>query len=336
MKRLLTVEDLHVSFYTHAGEVQAVRGAGFYVDEGETVAVVGESGCGKSVTSKAIMGLLPPKQSVIKSGRIDFQGRNLLELPVKEMRKLCGKDCAMIFQDALSALNPTLSVGTQVTENLKNHSPMGKRERYRAAVQVLNRVGIADADACMKKYPLELSGGIRQRVMIASAVICNPVLLIADEPTTALDVTIQAQVLELLGEIQKDMKTAILLITHDLGVVARMADRVIVMYAGEVVEQGECDTIFYRPKHPYTKALLQSVPQIKREKEELLSIKGSLPSALHLPKGCIFAQRCEKCMNICQKESPGVFHVEDEHEVSCWLIEKENFKKNMCEKGRSV
>lgn len=324
MGKLLEVKDLQVSFYIYAGEVHALRGVSFYVNEAETVAIVGESGCGKSVTAKTIMGLLPPKQSMINSeSKVVFQEKDILNMTKKERRDFCGKDCAMIFQDAMTALNPTLTIGRQVEENLKNHTPLGKTERRQKAAEILEKVGIADAKACMKKYPMELSGGMRQRAMIASAIICSPKLLIADEPTTALDVTIQAQVLELLKSIQGSMKMSILLITHDLGVVAQMADRIIVMYAGEIVEQGMCRDIFYHSRHPYTKALLQSVPQIHQSDGELMAIDGSLPNAVHLPKGCSFAGRCSQCMNICCKERPEIYRLEREHEVSCWLIEKE-------------
>ena len=328
MGKLLEVENLQVSFKIHAGEVQAVKKVSFDVEKGETVAMVGESGCGKSVTSKTIMGLLPLEQSQIKEGsRILFDGKDLLKFTKEERQNFCGKDCAMIFQDALTALNPTLTVGKQVTENLKNHTSLNKAERHKKAVGILKKVGIADAEACMKKYPLELSGGMRQRVMIASAIICEPKLLIADEPTTALDVTIQAQVLKLMKEVQASMDMAILLITHDLGVVAQMADRIVVMYAGEVVETGSPEDIYYHSRHPYTKALLQSVPKIGNREEKLVSIEGSLPSTLNPPKGCVFADRCAKCMNICQKEHPEIQKIGDGHKAACWLIEKEKWEE---------
>lgn len=328
MRKLLEVENLKVSFYIHAGEVQAVKNVSFDIEKGETVAIVGESGCGKSVTSKTIMGLLSSGKSKVKDGsKIMFEGQNLLEFTEKDWKNFRGKECAMIFQDALTALNPTLTVGRQVIENLKNHTSLKKEEQYHRAVEILEKVGIPDAGECMKKYPFELSGGMRQRVMIASAIICEPKLLIADEPTTALDVTIQTQVLKLMKEVQKSMDMAILLITHDLGVVAQMADKIIVMYAGEAVEMGSPEDIYYHSRHPYTKALLHSVPQIGDRKEKLVSIEGNLPSTLYPPKGCVFADRCKECMNICQKEHPRVQDLNAGHQAACWLTEKEKWEE---------
>lgn len=322
---MLDVKNLQVSFYTHAGEVQAVRGVDFTIEKGETVALVGESGCGKSVTAKTIMGLLPRKQSNVKEGgSICFEGKEILNHSKKEWNAFCGKKCGMVFQDALSALNPTVRVGKQVMENLDNHTDYDKKTQERLAIDILERVGIPDAKQCLKKYPTELSGGMRQRVMIASALICHPQLLIADEPTTALDVTIQAQVLELLQEMQKEMQMSILLITHDLGVVAKMANKVAVMYAGKIVEQAEVKELFRSPKHPYTWALLQSVPQIDGDKAdtELKTIEGTLPSGICPPKGCAFAERCPYCMSICLEEQPQCYECGSEHKVACWLQEE--------------
>lgn len=324
MEELLSVKNLSVSFDTHAGEVQAIRDISFEIYKNETVAVVGESGCGKSVTSKAIMGLLPKHQSRIKQGEIRYNGRDILQDSSKEHQDFCGKECAMIFQDALTALNPTLTVGKQVTENLRNHTDMDKKEQEKYAVELLSRAGIPDPEQCMKKYPLELSGGMRQRVMIASAIVCHPKLLIADEPTTALDVTIQAQVLELLKEIQQKNGMSIMLITHDLGVVSQMADRILVMYAGKIVESGNSRDIFYHAKHPYTWALIQSVPQLKKRtgSDRLQTIEGNLPSVINLPRGCVFADRCPYCMNICREEEPEQYMCDEGHTVSCWLQEE--------------
>ena len=323
MEKLLEVRNLEVSFSTYAGEVQAVRNVSFDVRRNETVAIVGESGCGKSVTSKAIMGLLPPHGCQIKSGEIIFNGKDVLNLSDTEHQNFCGKECAMIFQDALSSLNPTLTVGTQVMENLVNHTDLNIAQRKERAIELLQKVGISDSEKCMQKYPMELSGGMRQRVMIASAIICHPNLLIADEPTTALDVTIQAQVLELLRNIQEMEKMSIILITHDLGVVAQMAERIIVMYAGKIVEQGTSHDIFYHPQHPYTWALLHSVPRLMNENghQRLQTIEGNLPSSINPHEGCAFANRCPYCMNICQNEEPKQYSLEGEHRVSCWLQE---------------
>lgn len=325
MENLLEVKNLEVSFSTYSGEVQAVRNVSFDIHKNETVAIVGESGCGKSVTSKAIMGLLPPHACQIKSGEIIFNGKDVLNQTDEEHRDFCGKECAMIFQDALTSLNPTLTVGRQVMENLVNHTDLNSTQRKERAIELLREVGISDPETCLQKYPMELSGGMRQRVMIASAIICHPNLLIADEPTTALDVTIQAQVLDLLRKIQEMEKMSIILITHDLGVVAQMAERIIVMYAGKIVEQGTSPDIFYHPQHPYAWALLNSVPRLIKDVEDehprLQTIEGNLPSAINPPKGCAFANRCPYCMNICQEEEPEQYPLEAEHRVSCWLQE---------------
>lgn len=273
MKKLLEVKDLQVSFDTHAGEVQAVRGVTFDLKKGETLAIVGESGSGKSVTSKALMGLIPNPPGRIKKGEILFEGRDLTKLTEKEMQAVRGKEIAMIFQDPMTSLNPTMTIGNQIMEGLIKHQGMSKADARKVALELLDLVGIPNPDARLKQYPHQFSGGMRQRVVIAMALACNPKLLIADEPTTALDVTIQAQILELMKDIQQKTEAAIIFITHDLGVVANVADRVAVMYAGKVVEIGTVDEIFYNPKHPYTWGLIASMPSLDGSEEELYAIR---------------------------------------------------------------
>jgi len=291
MKTLLEVKDLQVSFDTHAGEVQAVRGVTFDLKKGETLAIVGESGSGKSVTSKALMGLIPNPPGRIKNGEIVFEGRDLTKLTEKEMQQVRGKDIAMIFQDPMTSLNPTMTIGNQIMEGLIKHQGMSKADARKVALELIDLVGIPNPEARLKQYPHQFSGGMRQRVVIAMALACNPKLLIADEPTTALDVTIQAQILELMKDIQQKTEAAIIFITHDLGVVANVADRVAVMYAGKVVEIGTVDEIFYNPKHPYTWGLIASMPSLDGSEEELYAIPGTPPDLLKPPKGDAFAPR---------------------------------------------
>lgn len=294
MDDLLKIEDLKISYYTYAGEVQSVRGVSFSVRKGETLAIVGESGCGKSVTAKSIMGLIQVPPGEIKEGsKILLKGKNLLEQSEKEWESYRGARCAMVFQDALTALNPTMRIGKQIAENITNHQKAGKDEVKKRVLEMLRLVGIADAKGCVKKYPHELSGGMRQRVMIATALAGNPEILIADEPTTALDVTIQAQIMDLLAEIQQKLGMTVILITHDLGVVANSADRVVVMYSGKVVETGTCTEIFEKHKHPYTWALLKAAPDMELgSKQKLVAIEGTPPDLILPPKGCPFAERC--------------------------------------------
>lgn len=319
MKTLVNVKDLSVSYFTYAGEVQSVRGVSFDIESGKTTALVGESGCGKSVTSKALMGLIE-RPGVVKEGsQIFYEGKNILDFKEKEWLDFRGKECSMIFQDALVSLNPTMMIGKQIMENLENHNheKLSKTEIRKRAQQMLELVGIPDAPACLDKYPHELSGGMRQRVMIATALITNPKLLIADEPTTALDVTIQAQILELMKQLQKKLGMAIIMITHDLGVVADMADEIIVMYAGKIVEKGSNEEIFYNPRHPYTWALMNSVPRLDLDnKEQLVTIEGTIPDMIHPPKGCAFCSRCPYAMNICAEYSPETI---DSKEDIRWL-----------------
>ena len=322
MKTLVNVKDLSVSYFTYAGEVQSVRGVSFDIESGKTTALVGESGCGKSVTSKALMGLIE-RPGVVKEGsQIFYEGKNILDFKEKEWLDFRGKECSMIFQDALVSLNPTMMIGKQIMENLENHNheKLSKTEIRKRAQQMLELVGIPDAPACLDKYPHELSGGMRQRVMIATALITNPKLLIADEPTTALDVTIQAQILELMKQLQKKLGMAIIMITHDLGVVADMADEIIVMYAGKIVEKGSNEEIFYNPRHPYTWALIRSVPRLDlKNKQELATIPGTPPDLLNPPVGCPFCTRCSYCMPICKEEMPEVTEFGGEHKAACWL-----------------
>ena len=324
MKTLVNVKDLSVSYFTYAGEVQSVRGVSFDIESGKTTALVGESGCGKSVTSKALMGLIE-RPGVVKEGsQIFYEGKNILDFKEKEWLDFRVKECSMIFQDALVSLNPTMMIGKQIMENLENHNheKLSKTEIRKRAQQMLELVGIPDAPACLDKYPHELSGGMRQRVMIATALITNPKLLIADEPTTALDVTIQAQILELMKQLQKKLGMAIIMITHDLGVVADMADEIIVMYAGKIVEKGSNEEIFYNPRHPYTWALMNSVPRLDLDnKEQLVTIEGTIPDMIHPPKGCAFCSRCPYAMNICAEYSPETIELKGGHQVACWLTD---------------
>ncbi len=324
MNTLVEIKNLSVSYFTYAGEVQSVRDISFSIEKGKTTALVGESGCGKSVTSKSLMGLIE-KPGMIKEGsQIIYNGKNILDFNPKEWNAFRGKECSMIFQDALVSLNPTMMVGKQIMENLENHNEEGlsKGELRKKAKEMLDMVGIPDAESCLNKYPHELSGGMRQRVMIATALITHPTLLIADEPTTALDVTIQAQILELMKDLQKKLGMAIIMITHDLGVVADICDDIVVMYAGKIVEKGSNEDIFYHPRHPYTWALMNSVPRLDLDsKEELVTIEGTIPDMIHPPKGCAFCSRCPYAMNICAEQTPEVLDLGNGHEVSCWLTD---------------
>lgn len=324
MTRILDINDLHVSFDTYAGEVQAVRGVSYYVDAGEVLAVVGESGCGKSVTAQTIMKLNPMPPARIKSGTLTLNDMDIVNTPEAEMQKIRGKDVSMIFQDPMTCLNPTMQVGKQIVEAIKHHQNLSNKEAEAKAIEMLEKVQIPNALERSKQYPHQFSGGMRQRAMIAMALSCNPKLLIADEPTTALDVTIQAQIIDLLDGIRKETGTAIILITHDLGVVANLADRVAVMYAGKVVETGTAMEIFHNPSHPYTTALLESLPKHDTSKDDVLtSIPGTPPDLLKPPVGCGFAARCTKCMKICKEHQPPVFDLENGHSASCWLLHKD-------------
>ncbi|CAM2828553.1 ABC transporter ATP-binding protein [Paenibacillus sediminis] len=321
MQPILQVKDLQVSFQVRGGEVKAVRGVNFEVGKGEAVAIVGESGSGKSVTAQTIMRLIPSPPSIIKSGEIIFQGNDLTRKTDKEMEAIRGKDIGMIFQDPMTSLNPTIKVGKQITEGLIKHQNLSAKEAKEQGIEMLKLVGIPNAESRFNQYPHEFSGGMRQRVMIAIALACRPSLLIADEPTTALDVTIQAQILNVMKDMQKKFGTSIILITHDLGVVADMCDRVVVMYAGKVVETGTKWEIFQNPQHPYTRGLLRSMPRLDQKKnEKLIPIIGTPPDLIKPPAGCGFCARCDEAMRICEQVDPEVTQLSDTHMSRCWLL----------------
>jgi oligopeptide/dipeptide ABC transporter ATP-binding protein len=321
---LLEVRDLKTYFYTEDGVVKAVDGVNFSVFPGEVVGLVGESGCGKSVTSLSIMRLIAPPGKIIE-GRVLLDGKNLLEFPEAEMIKVRGNRISMIFQQPQTALNPVFRVKDQIAEVLNIHQDFGKEAGEHRAIELLNMVGIPDAERRAEAYPHELSGGMAQRVMIAMALACVPEILIADEPTTALDVTIQAQILDLMRDLRAKMGTAVILITHDLGVISEMAERVAVMYAGEIVEQTDVDALFSRPLHPYTVGLLGSIPLLGKLKERLEVIPGSVPNLINLPPGCRFAPRCvarEKYgLRICSEVKPDLLPATEAHLVRCWLYQ---------------
>lgn len=319
MENILEVKNLSVVFETYAGTVQAVRDVSFDIAKGSVTAIVGESGCGKSVTSKAIMGLIRKPGKVSDESEILFSGENILKYTKKQWQEYRGAKCSIVFQDALTALNPTMNIGRQLAEKIRVHKKVSKQEAWQEGIRMLELVGIPNAQTRMKQYPHEFSGGMRQRVMIAIALTLNPELLIADEPTTALDVTIQADILEMMKNIQQKHGMSIILITHDLGIVANFATNIIVMYAGKVMEQGTAEDIFYRPAHPYTEALLRAVPRLDMKDEALETIEGAPPNMANPPAGCPFADRCKKCMDICRQEFPGQVELSEGHEVCCWL-----------------
>jgi oligopeptide transport system ATP-binding protein len=319
-ENILQVKDLEISFNTYGGEVQAVRSVSFDLRRGETLAIVGESGSGKSVTAKSIMRLLPEANSIIKGGEAVFEGQNLLSLSEKQMQGIRGSKIAMVFQDPMTSLDPTMRVGRQITESLKKHLGMSGSRANERAVELLEMVGIPNTEDRVRQYPHQFSGGMRQRVVIAISLACNPQILIADEPTTALDVTIQAQILELLRDLQERIGTSVILITHDLGVVAQTAHRVAVMYAGKVVETGTVREIFYNPQMPYTWGLLSSIPLLTADRsQDLIPIPGSPPDMLDPPTGCPFTPRCPYAMRICAEEMPDYTTFSAEHRAACWL-----------------
>ena len=319
-RKLLSVRDLKTSFFTHVGEVKAVRGISFDVNEGEVLGIVGESGSGKSVTSLSIMGLLQYPGRVV-DGEILLNGEDILTYSKNQMRRVRGKEIAMIFQDPMTSLNPVYTIGNQIMEMILEHEKMSRREARARAIEMLKLVGIPAAEKRIDSYPHEFSGGMRQRVMIALALSCNPKLLIADEPTTALDVTIQAQILSLIKSLNKQFGMTTMLITHDLGVVATVCDKVAVMYGGLIMEYGTVDEIFYHPRHPYTMGLLGSIPHVDGgEKRRLIPIDGTPPDLINPPKGCPFSTRCKYCMNICTREQPPYF-AEDKHRTMCWMLD---------------
>lgn len=319
MEKLLELKNLHVSFSTYAGRVQAVRGVNLFLKKGETLAIVGESGSGKSVTSKTIMKLLPGSSAKIDDGEILFEGKNLVHYSEKEMQKVRGSEISMIFQDPMTALNPTMTIGNQIIESLMTHQKIDKKQSALKAIDLLKLVGIPNAEVRIKQYPHQFSGGMRQRVVIAIALACNPKVLIADEPTTALDVTIQAQILDLMKDIQRKMGTSIIIITHDLGVVANIADRVAVMYAGKIVETGTVEEVFYKPQHPYTWGLLGSMPNMET-RDELVAIAGTPPDLLNPPKGDAFAERNEFALKVDYLREPPMFKLSDTHYAATWLL----------------
>ena len=319
---LLQVKNLCTSFNVDAGEVRAVNGISFNLDKGKVLGIVGESGSGKSVTAYSIMRILVEPGKIV-GGEILFNGEDIVKYSKKQMREFRGKRVSIIFQDPMTSLNPTFTIGNQLREAILLHTDRNRAEANARALEMLQLVGVNEPEKRLKQYPHELSGGMRQRVMIAMALACEPDILIADEPTTALDVTIQAQILELMKDLQKKMGMAIIMITHDLGVIADMCDEIIVMYAGRVCERGTVDEIFYNPRHEYTKGLLRSIPTLNGGHDKLIPIAGSPVDLTNLPKGCAFASRCDRCMKICLTEQPEEVRVNDSHIASCWMNVKQ-------------
>jgi len=320
MARLLDVRDLKTYFFTQDGVVKAVNGVSYTLDEGETIGLVGESGCGKSVSALSIMRLIPHPPGKIVGGEVMFQGRDLLKVSEDEIRRVRGKDIAMIFQDPMTSLNPVLTICRQLTESLELHLGMDGRAARKRAIELLDLVGIPSARSRVDDYPHQFSGGMRQRVMIAMALSCNPKLLIADEPTTALDVTIQAQILDLIRKLRREFGTAVILITHDLGVVAGLTDKINVMYAGYIVESASTEELFRNPRHPYTLGLLRSIPRINEERrEKLIPIEGLPPDLIDAPPGCPFAPRCVYAVDRCREENPHLEPVSRGHHIACWV-----------------
>ena len=321
-KPLISVQNLHTSFFTDSGEVCAVNGVSFNLDHGEILGIVGESGSGKSVTAYSIMQILAATGKIV-DGNIYYKGEDITKWKESQMREFRGKCCSIIFQDPMTSLNPVFTIGNQLVEAITLHTDKkGKVAKARAA-ELLELVGINEPERRLKQYPYELSGGMRQRVMIAMALACEPDILIADEPTTALDVTIQAQILELIQKLQKELGMAVILVTHDLGVIASMCDNIVVMYGGRICERGTANEIFYNPKHEYTKGLLRSIPNVTRMKEKLVPIAGTPINMLNLPAGCSFCARCENAMKICLTEKPVELEINENHKASCWMNVKE-------------
>jgi oligopeptide/dipeptide ABC transporter ATP-binding protein len=325
---LLRVEDLRVRFYTLTGYSDAVNGLTFSLKKNEILGIVGESGSGKSVSSLAVMGLLP-ERNVDTEGHVFFESRDLLSLPEREMRKLRGSEIAMIFQEPMNSLNPLHTLGRQIMENLLRHQNMSRRQARKRAIELMALTGISTPERRMKQYPFQLSGGMCQRVMIAMALACGPQLLIADEPTTALDVTVQAQILELMRELGRESETSIILITHDLGVVSEMCDQIIVMYAGQIVEQAARNTLFSNPLHPYTQGLMEAAPRIGGERQPLRAIPGAVPAPGDIPPGCPFHPRCAQIRTVCGESAPPFVSPEQGHGARCWLYAKELLRNNL-------
>ncbi len=321
-ENLLEVNNLRTHFFTEAGVVKAVNGISFELKKGETLGIVGESGSGKSVTALSIMRLIPNPPGKIVDGEIIFNGKNLVESSQNEMRKIRGNEIAMIFQDPMTSLNPVIKIGDQIVESIRLHMNMNKKEAKNRAIEMLKKVGIPEAESRVNAYPHEFSGGMRQRAMIAMALSCNPKLLIADEPTTALDVTIQAQILDLMEQLKSEYDTSIIMITHDLGVVSEVCDKVLVMYAGNPVEFADVDVLFENPQHPYTKGLLKSIPSVDDDRLRLDPIKGLPPDLRYLPEGCNFCSRCDEKIDICTSINPDLVEIEKGHFVACNLFLK--------------
>lgn len=326
-EKLLEIKDEYLSFFTPAGEVKALNGVSFSMEEGEVLGIVGESGSGKSVTAYSLMGLTAYPGKLV-SGTIRFNGHQVETMTEKEFRKMRGNEVSIIFQDPMTSLNPVYTIGNQIREVILLHTDKTKKEAQERAKELLELVGINEPEKRLKQYPHELSGGMRQRVMIAIALACEPKLLIADEPTTALDVTIQAQILELMQELREKLGMSIIMITHDLGVVASMCEKIAVMYAGHIIEYGTADEIFYSPKHEYTKGLIRSIPKLDTEEDErLVPIEGQPVDLLNPPKGCPFAPRCASCMKICLDQMPAKTELSDTHYSHCWLLQKDQFEE---------
>ena len=324
-ENILSVVDLNTSFHTDRGEVMAVNGVSFNLDRGKILGIVGESGSGKSVTAYSIMQILE-KNGSIKKGQVLYKGQDITQFSEKQMREFRGKCCSIIFQDPMTSLNPVFTIGNQIKEAIELHTDRKGKVAMDRAIEMLTLVGVNEPEKRVKQYPYELSGGMRQRVMIAMALACEPDILIADEPTTALDVTIQAQILELMQILQKKLGMAIIMVTHDLGVIADMCDEIIVMYGGRVCERGTAEDIFYRPAHEYTKGLLKSIPSVDRMGEKLIPIPGTPINLLNMPKGCAFCPRCENAMKICIEEIPPEIQMPDGHFASCWMSVKEQME----------
>ena len=322
-EHLLSVQDLHTSFFTDNGEVQAVNGVSFNLDAGKVLGIVGESGSGKSVTAYSIMQILADTGK-IKSGHILYKGEDLTTWSEHQMSGFRGKCCSIIFQDPMTSLNPVFTIGNQIMEAIRLHTHGDKAEAKAKALEMLRLVGINEPEKRLKQYPFELSGGMRQRVMIAMALACDPDILIADEPTTALDVTIQAQILELMQELQKKLGMAIIMVTHDLGVIAEMCDEIVVLYGGRICERGTADEIFYNPRHEYTKGLLRSIPTIGNMNGRLVPIAGTPINMLNMPKGCAFCSRCDAAMKICLEEVPAERVINPDHKAACWINVRDN------------
>ncbi len=320
---LLSVKDLHTSFTTDHGEVQAVNGVSFNLDAGKVLGIVGESGSGKSVTAYSIMQILADN-GCITSGEILYKGEDISRWGESKMQDFRGKCCSIIFQDPMTSLNPVFTIGSQIAEAVLLHTKSSKHEAMEKALEMLKLVGINEPEKRLKQYPYELSGGMRQRVMIAMALACEPDILIADEPTTALDVTIQAQILELMQSLQQKLGMAIIMVTHDLGVIAEMCDEIVVMYGGRFCERGTADEIFYNPRHEYTRGLLRSIPNITNMKERLVPISGTPINMLNMPKGCAFCARCDKAMKICLEQVPEERIINESHRASCWINTRDN------------